>query len=90
MSRRTLHWLVYGLNYVLIHTGVAAIFGQRRDNCPSARNDVENDRDEKRRGVAGNAALDQRFPQPRLGKLRISCSATELPRHFADLRGARG
>jgi hypothetical protein len=34
--------------------------------------------------------LDQRFPQPRLGTLRIRCSATELPRPFADLRAARG
>src|SRR5258708_3400485 len=41
---------------------------------------MANDGPERRREVAGNAVLDQRFPQPRLGKLRISCSATELPR----------
>ena len=51
---------------------------------------MQNDRPKRRREVAVDAALDQRFPQSRLGKLRISCSTTELPRLFADLRAARG
>jgi hypothetical protein len=33
--------LVCGLNYVLIRTEAVAIFGQRQDDCPSAREDVQ-------------------------------------------------
>jgi len=73
----------YVLSYVLIRTEPGAVFGQRQDYCPSARKNVRDVREEERREVAGNAALNQRFPQPHLWKLRISCSATELPRRLA-------
>jgi len=33
--------LVCGLNYVLIRTEAVAIFGQRQEDCPSARKDVQ-------------------------------------------------